>query len=68
MPAKPGDLYVSVPEPALKRAIRRIAYETGRPIRQIVRQALITGLVADGYATEPELVTRDTATHEPIPA
>lgn len=59
MPSMKGDLFVSVPEPALKRAIRKAAYETERPLRRVVREVLIAGLVARGYEVEPELLARE---------
>ncbi len=61
MASQKGDLFISLPEPALKRTIRKIAYETDRPLRRVVREVLIAGLVARGYEVEPEILEREPA-------
>lgn len=52
MPNRKGDLYVCMPEPALRQAIRRAAYETDQPIRGLVKAILTNGLAEMGYPVE----------------
>jgi len=53
MPTKRGDLYIVVPDPALRRAIRSVAALDDVPMRALIRDFLISGLAARGI-TVPE--------------
>ncbi len=71
MPNRKGDLYISMPEPTLRQAIRRAAYETDQPIRRLVREILTKGLAEIGYPVEPAVASnpvQDAATinHERV--
>jgi len=59
MSASAGDLFISIPSPALRRILRQMAVDTDRPIRFIVTDILLRGLSEQGY---------DTATVEYPPA
>jgi len=57
VPNQKGDVFISIPSPPLRQAIRRAAYETNQPIRRIVWDILTKGLAEIGYPVEPALTT-----------
>ncbi len=44
--------YMMMPEPALRQAIRRAAFETDQPMRRLVKSLLTNGLAEMGYSVE----------------
>jgi len=59
MATKAGDLYVSIPSHALRRAVRQAAFDADTPIRRLVTDMLIAGLSERGYSVDDQLIYRE---------
>ncbi len=51
MPNMKGDLFISIPSPTLRRAVRQAALDADTPVRLLVTDILVRALSERGYDT-----------------